>query len=327
MVSPSLADSARPAWTPGEAAAIYAQPFNDLLFHAHSVHRRHFDPNKVQKSRLLSVKTGGCPEDCGYCSQSAHHASGVRATQLMALEAVLGEARRARDGGATRYCLGAAWREPRERDMDAVCAMIEGVKALGLETCATLGMLSGEQARRLKRAGLDYYNHNIDTSPGHYVRIVSTRSFEDRLRTLERVREAGIALCCGGIVGMGETAEDRIGMLVVLANFPEPPESVPINMLVPIEGTPLASQPPLDSIEFVRTVALARILMPRSLVRLSAGRTRMSDELQALCFFAGANSIFVGERLLTAGNPQPGADEALLDRLGIGGLPAPGPTG
>ena len=306
----------------GEASALYHAPFNDLLFEAHVIHRRHFDPNLVQKSRLLSVKTGGCSEDCGYCSQSAHHETGVPASKLMALEEVLEEARRARDGGATRYCMGAAWREPKARDMEAVCAMVRGVKALGLETCATLGMLSTDQAAQLKDAGLDYYNHNIDTSPGHYVKIITTRTFEDRLQTLDQVRDAGIKVCCGGIVGMGETAADRIEMLLTLANRREHPESVPINMLVPIEGTPLADAPALDPIEFVRTVALARILMPRSYVRLSAGRERMSDEFQALCFFAGANSIFVGEKLLTAGNPQPDADDALLARLGIGNLPA-----
>ncbi len=304
-------------WSIEEAWVAYASPFNDLLFRAHVVHRRHFDPNRVQLSQLLSIKTGGCPEDCGYCSQSAHHKSGIKATKLMEAEQVIAEARKARDSGATRYCMGAAWRSPNARDMDSLIAMIAGVKALGMETCMTLGMLDGDQARRLKQAGLDYYNHNIDTSERYYSEIISTRSFADRLESLANVRESGIKVCCGGIVGMGETPLDRVDMLVTLANLPQHPESVPINMLIPIGGTPLAGAPPIGPIEFVRTIALARILMPKSHVRLSAGRAAMSDEMQALCFFAGANSIFVGDTLLTAENPGEGEDAALFSRLGI----------
>ncbi|TIR50607.1 MAG: biotin synthase BioB [Mesorhizobium sp.] len=306
-----------PRWNRNAAAAIHDMPFNDLLFLAQTIHRQNFHQNQVQLSRLLSIKTGGCPEDCGYCSQSAHHESGLNASKLMDVERVVSEARKARDAGATRYCMGTAWRGPKARDMDAVLAMIEGVKALGMETCMTLGMLDPDQARRLKAAGLDYYNHNIDTSERYYSEVVSTRSFADRLATLGHVREAGIKVCCGGIVGMGEEKADRIDMLVTLANLPEPPESVPINMLIPIPGTPLAKAEPIDPIAFVRLVALARILMPKSYVRLSAGRTAMSDELQALCFFAGANSIFVGDTLLTAENPGEDKDSALFSRLGI----------
>ncbi len=315
----SLNDVSTPRhdWTRDEARAIYEQPFNDLLFRAHSVHRATFDPNRVQMSRLLSIKTGGCAEDCGYCSQSAHHNSGLKASKLMEVERVLAEARKAKAGGATRYCMGAAWREPKARDMEAVVAMVEGVKALGMETCMTLGMLSDGDVARLAHAGLDYYNHNIDTSERYYSEIITTRSFAERIDTLSRVREAGIKVCSGGIVGMGEEAIDRVDMLVTLANLDEHPESVPINMLIPIEGTPLAGVGKLDPLEFVRTIALARIMMPRSYVRLSAGRTEMSDEMQAMCFFAGANSIFVGETLLTADNPGEVKDAALFKRLGI----------
>ncbi|CDX45033.1 biotin synthase [Mesorhizobium sp. ORS 3359] len=308
---------ALPPWTQEEAQAVYDLPFNDLLFRAQTIHRENFDPNRVQLSRLLSIKTGGCPEDCGYCSQSAHHQSGLKASKLMEVQRVIAEARKARDAGATRYCMGAAWRSPKERDMDAVVAMVEGVKALGMETCMTLGMVDLEQAARLKQAGLDYYNHNIDTSERYYGEVISTRSFADRLDTLENVRQSGIKVCCGGIVGMGEEPVDRIGMLVTLANLPEPPDSVPINMLVPIAGTPLADASPIEPIEFVRMIALARIMMPKSYVRLSAGRTAMTDEMQALCFFAGANSIFVGDTLLTAGNPGQDRDTLLFRRLGI----------
>lgn len=304
-------------WTHEDAKALYEKPFNDLLFHAHSIHRANFDPNRVQRSQLLSIKTGGCPEDCAYCSQSAHHDSGLKATKLVSVVQVLAAAKKARDGGATRYCMGAAWRSPKARDMDAILSMIEGVKALGMETCMTLGMLDADQAQRLKGAGLDYYNHNIDTSERYYGEIITTRTFADRLDTLATVRNCGIKVCCGGIVGMGEEAADRIDMLVTLANLPEPPESVPLNMLIPIEGTPLANTKQIDAIDFVRTVALARILMPKSDVRLSAGRTGMSDEMQALCFFAGANSIFVGETLLTAENPAEDKDAVLFERLGI----------
>ncbi|MBB6414030.1 biotin synthase BioB [Mesorhizobium sangaii] len=304
-------------WTLEKARALHDAPFNNLIFLAQTVHRQNFDPNKVQLSRLLSIKTGGCPEDCGYCSQSAHHESGLKASKLMEVRRVIAEATKARDAGATRYCMGAAWRNPKARDMDAVVAMVEGVKALGMETCMTLGMLDLEQAVRLKQAGLDYYNHNIDTSERHYSEVISTRSFADRLETLEHVRQSGIKVCCGGIVGMGEEATDRIDMLVTLANLPEPPESVPINMLIPIAGTPLAEARPIEPIEFVRVIALARIMMPKSHVRLSAGRTAMTDEMQALCFFAGANSIFVGDTLLTADNPGEDKDTMLFRRLGI----------
>jgi biotin synthase len=292
-------------------------PFNDLLFRAHGIHRANFDPNAVQMSRLLSVKTGGCAEDCGYCSQSAHYPTGLKASKLMEVDRVLSEARKAREGGATRYCMGAAWRSPKDRDMDSIVAMVEGVRALGMETCMTLGMLTPHQSARLADAGLDYYNHNIDTSERFYSEIITSRTFADRLDTLANVRQAGIKVCAGGILGMGETTEDRISMLVTLANLPAPPESVPINMLIPIPGSKLANAKPIDPIEFVRTVALARILMPASHVRLSAGRTDMSDEMQALCFFAGANSIFVGETLLTADNPGEDHDAALFRRLGL----------
>ncbi|BAB52363.1 biotin synthase [Mesorhizobium japonicum MAFF 303099] len=304
-------------WTLEKARALHDAPFNNLLFLAQTVHRENFDPNKVQLSRLLSIKTGGCPEDCGYCSQSAHHESGLKASKLMEVRRVIAEATKARDAGATRYCMGAAWRNPKARDMDAVVAMVEGVKALGMETCMTLGMLDLEQAARLKQAGLDYYNHNIDTSERYYSEIISTRTFADRLDTLANVRDSGIKVCCGGIVGMGEEPVDRIDMLVTLANLPEHPESVPINMLIPIEGTPLAEAKPIEPIEFVRVIALARIMMPKSHVRLSAGRTAMTDEMQALCFFAGANSIFVGDTLLTADNPGEDKDILLFRRLGM----------
>ncbi|SON54046.1 Biotin synthase [Hartmannibacter diazotrophicus] len=307
----------RRTWTLEEARALHDAPFNDLLFQAQTVHRQNFDPNKVQLSRLLSIKTGGCPEDCGYCSQSAHHQSGLKASKLMEVQRVIAEATKARDAGATRYCMGAAWRNPKARDMDAVVAMVEGVKALGMETCMTLGMLSADDTQRLKTAGLDYYNHNIDTSERYYGEVITTRTFADRLDTLANVRDAGIKVCCGGIVGMGEEAVDRIDMLVTLANLPEPPESVPINMLIPIEGTPLADARPIEPIEFVRVIALARIMMPTSHVRLSAGRTAMTDEMQALCFFAGANSIFAGDTLLTADNPGEDKDSQLFRRLGI----------
>ncbi|TIN72775.1 MAG: biotin synthase BioB [Mesorhizobium sp.] len=302
---------------PRKGAGAARRTFNNLLFLAQTVHRQNFDPNKVQLSRLLSIKTGGCPEDCGYCSQSAHHESGLKASKLMEVRRVIAEATKARDAGATRYCMGAAWRNPKARDMDAVVAMVEGVKALGMETCMTLGMLDLEQTARLKQAGLDYYNHNIDTSDRYYSEIISTRTFADRLDTLANVRDSGIKVCCGGIVGMGEEPVDRIDMLVTLANLPEHPESVPINMLIPIAGTPLAEAKPIEPIEFVRVIALARIMMPKSHVRLSAGRTAMTDEMQALCFFAGANSIFVGDTLLTADNPGEDKDTLLFQRLGI----------
>jgi biotin synthase len=307
-------------WSYDEAWAVYQLPFNDLLFRAQSTHRQYFDPNRVQLSRLLNIKTGGCPEDCGYCSQSSHHATRLAASKLMDTETIVAEARKAKESGATRYCMGAAWRNPKPRDMDAVVEIVSAVKALGLETCMTLGMLDREQADRLSAAGLDYYNHNIDTSQRHYPQVISTRTFADRLDTLDHVRQSGMKVCCGGILGMGEAAEDRVDMLVTLANLPEPPESVPINMLIPIPGTPLAKSDPIAGIEFVRVVALARIMMPTSFVRLSAGRSAMSDEMQALCFFAGANSIFIGDTLLTAGNPADAADRKLFNRLGLEAL-------
>ncbi len=315
--SQSADRSVRHDWTREEAQALYDAPFNDLLFKAQTMHRRYFDPNSVQMSRLLSIKTGGCAEDCGYCSQSAHHASGLKASKLMQVEKVLAEARKAKEQGATRYCMGAAWRSPKDRDMDVLVAMVEGVKAMGMETCMTLGMLSDGDVGKLKHAGLDYYNHNLDTSERYYSKVITTRTFADRLQTLERVREAGIKVCSGGIVGMGEEPEDRVDMLVTLANLPQHPESVPINMLIAIPGTPLANVAKIDGIAFVRTIALARILMPQSYVRLSAGRTQMSDETQALCFFAGANSIFCGDTLLTADNPGEDSDAVLFDKLGL----------
>lgn len=308
-------------WTRAEAEELYNQPFNELLFQAQTVHRRHFDPNKVQLSRLLSIKTGGCAEDCAYCSQSAHYSTGLSASKLMEVERVIAEAQKAQASGATRYCMGAAWRSPKERDLDVLCGMVRGVKALGMETCMTLGMLTSRDAERLKFAGLDYYNHNIDTSERYYSEIVKTRIFSDRLETLDHVRSAGIKVCCGGILGMGEEAADRVAMLMTLANLPQHPESVPINLLIPIDGTPLENAPPLDPIAFIRTIALARIMMPRSMVRLSAGRSAMSDELQALCFFAGANSIFMGEMLLTAENPGEDKDAALFSKLGLSPMP------
>jgi biotin synthase len=304
-------------WTLDEVQALFALPFPELVFQAASVHRRWFDPAQVQRSQLLSVKTGGCAEDCGYCSQSAHFDTGLKASRLMVVEAVLGEARAARDAGAQRFCMGAAWRELKDRDLPQLAAMIGGVKAIGLETCATLGMLTGEQARALKAAGLDYYNHNLDTGPDYYGQVVTTRTYDDRLATLEAVRAAGVSVCCGGIVGMGETRRDRAGLLHALATLPEHPDSLPVNALVPIPGTPLGHSEPIDGLEFVRTIAVARLVCPKAVVRLSAGREGMSRELQALCFLAGANSIFVGARLLTTANPEVSADERLLADLGM----------
>lgn len=304
-------------WTREEVRALFALPFPELMFRAALVHRENFEPSEVQISTLLSIKTGGCPEDCAYCPQSAKFETGVKAEKLMDLDGVLAEARAAKAGGASRFCMGAAWRSPRERDLDKVCEMVEGVKALGMETCVTLGMLTGDQARRLKDCGLDYYNHNLDTSPEFYGEIITTRTYQDRLDTLEHVREAGIHVCCGGIVGMGEGLEDRIGMIATLAGLPVHPESVPINMLVRVGGTPLASAQALDPLDFVRSIAVARICMPASVVRLSAGREDMSEETQALCFLAGANSIFYGPKLLTTPNPGRDRDMALLDKLGL----------
>ena len=314
-------DTVRHDWSRDEIVALFSLPFNDLIFQAQTVHRRRFDPNQVQMSTLLSIKTGGCSEDCAYCPQSAAYDTGVKAEKLMAVQAVLAEARRAKDGGATRYCMGAAWRSPKDRDIDTVCEMIEGVRALGMETCVTLGMLTDDQTARLRDAGLDYYNHNIDTSEEYYGEIITTRTYQDRLDTLGRVRDAGIHVCSGGIVGMGEARDDRVGMLKTLANMPKHPESVPINMLVKVEGTPVDDQAALDPLEFVRTIAVARIMMPESMVRLSAGRETMSDEIQALCFLAGANSIFVGPKLLTTDNPERDRDDSLFDRLGIESMP------
>ncbi len=292
-------------------------PFPDLMFRAQTTHRANFEPTEVQISTLLSIKTGGCPEDCAYCPQSAKYNTEVKAEKLMALDTVLAEARAAKASGASRFCMGAAWREPKQRDIEAVCAMVEGVRALGLETCATLGMLTADQAQRLKQSGLDYYNHNLDTSPEFYDKIITTRVYRERLETLDHVRDAGIHVCCGGIVGMGEGREDRVGMIATLASLPEHPESVPINMLVRVAGTPLAEQQALDPLEFVRTIAVARITMPRSVVRLSAGREDMSEETQALCFLAGANSIFYGPKLLTTPNPGRDRDHDLMDKLGL----------
>jgi biotin synthase len=317
---PGLEGRVRHDWTRAEVEALFALPFPDLIFHAQRIHRTHFDPRAVQISTLLSIKTGGCPEDCAYCPQSAQYDTGVNAEKLMDLGTVVAQARAAKAAGATRFCMGAAWRSPKERDLDRVCAMVAAVRDLGLETCATLGMLTAGQAARLSEAGLDYYNHNLDTSPEFYGEIISTRTYQDRLDTLDHVRTAGIAVCCGGIVGMGEGRGDRAGMIAALASLPVHPESVPINLLVRVAGTPLAAKPELagfDPIEFVRTVAVARITMPASVVRLSAGREAMSEEIQALCFLAGANSIFFGPKLLTTPNPEAGRDAALMDKLGL----------
>jgi biotin synthase len=308
-------DAAR--WRVAEIEALYALPFMDLLFRAQQVHREHFDANEVQLSTLLSIKTGGCAEDCGYCPQSAHFDTGVEASKLMKVAEVLEAAAAAKAQGATRFCMGAAWRSPKDRDMARVTEMVREVKALGLETCMTLGMLDAGQARSLKDAGLDYYNHNLDTAPEFYGRIISTRTYQDRLDTLAHVRDAGIHVCCGGIVGLGEGRAQRAGLIAQLANLDPYPESVPINNLVQVEGTPLAGTEPLDPFEFVRTIAVARITMPRAMVRLSAGREHMDEALQALCFVAGANSIFYGDKLLTTANPQAQRDRALFERLGL----------
>jgi len=322
----------RTDWTRDEIAALFALPLIDLLWEAQHVHRRWHAKNEVQLSTLLSIKTGGCPEDCGYCSQSAHADTGLPASKLMETGEVLAAAAQAKAAGSGRFCMGAAWREPKDRDLDALCEMVSGVKALGLETCMTLGMLTQSQADRLAAAGLDYYNHNLDTSPEYYGEIIHTRSYQDRLGTLDHVRRSGMAVCCGGIIGMGESRDDRVGFLHALATLPDHPESVPINALVPIRGTVLGdmlADTPLakiDDIEFVRTVAVARILMPRSIVRLSAGRESMSESTQALCFLAGANSIFTGEKLLTTGNAGGEADAALFDKLGLRAMTAPEPA-
>lgn len=307
-------------WTIEDITAIYTQAFNDLLFNAQTIHRQHHNPNKMKLSKLLSIKTGACPEDCGYCSQSGHYDTKLAKEKLMSLSDVINKAKLAKEEGATRFCMGAAWRSPPNKSMDELVAMVKAVKDLGLESCMTLGMLDAEQARTLKEAGLDYYNHNIDTSPSYYPNVITTRCFQDRLDTLENVRQAGINVCCGGIVGLGETQADRIEFLATLANLDSPPESVPINRLIPVAGTPLANANPVEGLEVVRTIATARILMPKSEIRLTAGRTDMSDELQALCFFAGANSIFIGDTLLTKSNPELNKDTILLNKLGIQAL-------
>lgn len=304
-------------WSKAEISALFDLPFNDLLFQAQSIHRQHFDPNQVQVSTLLSIKTGSCPEDCGYCSQSAKNDAEVERERLLALDEVIEKAQLAKENGASRFCMGAAWRNPTEKNLDKVIDMIIAVKGIGLETCVTLGMLTDEQTQRLKEAGLDYYNHNLDTSPEHYGNVITTRTFQDRLDTLQHVRDAGINVCSGGILGMGEQRTDRESLLQQLANLPQHPDSVPINMLVQVEGTPLHGVDEIEPLEFIRSIAVARILMPQSFVRLSAGRTEMSDETQALCFLAGANSIFYGDKLLTTANPDENHDRQLFDKLGI----------
>ncbi len=307
----------RRKWAVAEIAGLFDLPFADLIHRAQTVHREHFDPNAVQVSTLLSIKTGGCSEDCGYCSQSARYHTGVDSEALLKLDEVMAAATAAKEKGASRFCMGAAWRGPKQRDLEPVLQMIAEVKSLGLETCATLGMLKEGQAEQLKQAGLDYYNHNLDTAPEFYGEVITTRTYQDRLDTLEQVREAGISVCCGGIIGMGESRTQRAGLIAQLANMGTPPESVPINLLTQVEGTPMCGTEALDEIEFVRTVAAARITMPTSYVRLSAGRGQMTDAMQALCFIAGANSIFYGEKLLTTGNPDTDADQRLFEKLGI----------
>ena len=304
-------------WTVAQIVALFETPFNDLMHQAQTVHRENFDPNAVQVSTLLSIKTGGCSEDCGYCPQAARYHTDVENEPLMALDEVLAAAREAKEAGASRFCMGAAWRSPKQKDLEPVLKMISEVKAMGLQTCATLGMLKEGQASQLKEAGLDYYNHNLDTAPEFYGDVITTRTYQDRLDTLDSVREADINVCCGGIIGMGETRNQRAGLLAQLANMEQPPESVPINLLTQVEGTPLHGTDELDPFEFVRTIAAARITMPKSYVRLSAGRQSMSEGIQALCFLAGANSIFYGEKLLTTGNPEADADKQLFAKLGL----------
>ena len=314
---PQTLSPIRHDWEHAEVQALFELPFNDLLFKAQTIHRQSFDPNQVQVSTLLSIKTGACPEDCKYCPQSTRYDTGLEKEKLMEVEKVLAEAKAAKETGASRFCMGAAWRSPKKKDMPYVTAMVRGVKAMGLETCMTLGMLTSEQSQELAEAGLDYYNHNLDTSPEFYGDIITTRTYADRLDTLANVREAGMKVCSGGIVGMGESARDRAGLLIQLANLPQHPESVPINMLVRVEGTPLADEVDLDPFDFIRTIAVARILMPQSHVRLSAGREDMNEEMHALAYFAGANSIFYGEKLLTTANPEANKDLRLFERLGI----------
>jgi len=313
----NVASLVRNDWQLDEVKALYALPFNDLLFRAQTIHRENFDPNEVQISSLLSIKTGSCSEDCGYCPQSARYDSDLTPEALMPVDEVIKSAQLAKDQGASRFCMGAAWRSPKDKDIERVVEMVQGVKSLGMETCVTLGMLTDKQTAALKDGGLDYYNHNLDTSEDYYSEVITTRTYQDRLDTLERVRDSGINVCCGGIVGMGESDDDRANLLIELANLPKHPESVPINMLVQVEGTPLNHTEALDPLVFIRTVAVARILMPQSRVRLSAGRNEMSDEMQAMCFFSGANSIFYGDKLLTTDNPMSNHDLALFERLGI----------
>jgi len=317
LLDPNRLGAVRNDWTLEEARAVFELPFNDLLFHAQRVHRTHFDPNKVQVSTLVSIKTGACPEDCSYCPQSVRYDTGLQREELMDVQDVVERARAARANGATRFCMGAAYRNPKPHQLQKIKAMVSEVRALGLETCATLGMLTPQQAAELKDAGLDYYNHNLDTSEKFYGEIITTRTYQDRLDTLQAVRDAGLNVCCGGILGMGETDDDRVALLHTLATLPQHPESVPINQLVQVEGTPLHGLPPLDPFDLVRSIATARLLMPKSYVRLSAGRTGMSDAVQALCFLAGANSIFYGEKLLTTPNPGETHDQALFARLGL----------
>ena len=324
-IAPAADSAHRPRWGVDQVAALFGLPFNDLIHRAQCVHREHFDPNAVQLSTLLSIKTGGCPEDCGYCPQAVRYHTGVGDEEMLAVDAVVAAARAAKKQGATRFCMGAAWRGPKQRDLERVIGMVKAVRALGMETCATLGMLKAGQAGQLKAAGLDYYNHNLDTAPEFYGEIVSTRTQNDRLDTLEQVRAAGIHVCCGGIVGMGETRRMRAALIAQLANLDPYPESVPINNLVQVAGTPLNGSASLDPFEFVRTIACARITMPKAMVRLSAGRQEMSEGIQALCFFAGANSIFYGAKLLTTGNPEAEQDRALMGRLGL--YPMPGEAG
>ena len=313
----SVGPKAQSVWEVSQVEALFALPFADLMFHAQSVHRQHFDPNSVQLSTLLSIKTGGCAEDCGYCPQAARYATGVENQELLSLPAVIAAAKAAQQTGATRFCMGAAWRSPKDRELEPVFEMVKAVKALGLETCLTAGMLRTGQAEKLRDAGLDYYNHNLDTAPEFYGEVITTRDYQDRLDTLGRVRDAGMHVCCGGIVGMGESRSQRAGLITQLANLDPQPESVPINMLVQVEGTPLFGTAVLDPLEFVRTIAVARITLPKSFVRLSAGRQEMGEAIQAMCFLAGANSIFYGEKLLTTGNPEATQDRALLDKLGM----------
>jgi len=315
-----MTNAIRHDWTLDEINTILSQPFNDLMFRAQTVHRQNFDPNKVQISTLLNIKTGGCPEDCGYCSQSAHYNTGLEKETLMEKQKIVDAALEAKQQGASRFCMGAAWRKPHARDMQFLCEVIDEIKGLGMETCMTLGMLDSAQAQQLQGAGLDYYNHNLDTSPEYYDKVITTRTYNDRLETLGHVRDAGMNVCCGGIIGMGEQAQDRASLLQQLCNLDQHPESVPINMLIQVEGTPLGEVAGIDPIDFIRMIATARILMPKSFVRLSAGRTEMSDETQALCFMAGANSIFYGERLLTADNPETDHDQRLFERLGLTSL-------